>query len=535
MPDERACTENDSLLTESKTVEYENTRRKIAPIEVEQEATIRRSLTENDYSLITELKEAIAEREKDKRNNLEKYLDELYEKEIECKAEQDEVELIRNGVETLVKELIRATRAEEKERLEKEVRKFKEAFRGLQPVGVENLDDEGILNVGSFYEGTQNGFPDDFDFIFVLGNFRATRATRSLVRYEDTRYHVLYDLNYRDRDNFAHNAIRAVASRIHCIYMLEGQADRSISDEEMLDLNNMAGCQAIVLDEYIIIDEKASKLRFIYQNERREKRYIYVYITPAFRVFEPKEVRENDDICQSPFVKEEVAKTGSVLVAGGLVWFSETEVNFMKNKISKRHRDAYKIVKYLIGGKIYTDAIYHRLVETGLWRYNTGIMTSFMIKAGVISHHYACKHQDIDGVAPCIIDILTFLKDIRSNENVQLLTDVVHMPNFFRSEIRYNRLRDIINAFHTHRKLRDSYSYDRCKVVPVNKELLECFGNGYVSKTVTKSSYRKKVNKLSSSLDCTTSVVRYLLLITMVVYTLVTFHVLTGYFGDPYP
>lgn len=476
--------------------------------------------------------------EQKRKTNLDKYFDDLYENEIQFQLDQDEVELIQTGVETLVKELVRVTRLERNDAIHIETEKFKESFRGLTDIDPDNLDaSDGILKVGSFYEGTQSGFPNDFDFVFLLGSFRSDCITRSIVCYEDARYDVLYDIHCKDRDNCLHNAIRSVSSRIHSIYFMEDNRERMVADEDVLDLSQMEGFRSIVFDEYIIIDEKASKLRFIYQNELGKAMFINVQIIPAFRVYEEPQMRKSDDICSSPFVAIEVEQTGSVLVVSGLVWFAQSEVNFMQNTLSNRHIKAFMIVKYLVGGKVYTDCIYAKLIETGLWRYNTGIMSTYMIKACVISHHYACKHDEAAGEAPCILDILNNLKDVKSGEDVQLLTDVVHMPNFFRSDVRYDAIRDMIDSLQSYRQSRKPYQYETSTIIPINKTLLDCFGSNSDGRTKYEHAGMDRNSKGTSN-ECVSYcsvVINYVLIIALVVYVLVSFHVLTADFGEPYP
>lgn len=493
---------------------------------------------EQESLLAAEKDETRSITDRKRKSNLDNYLEDLYDKELVFQIDQEEAELIQTGVETLVKELIRVTRLEQGDALKQETVKVKAAFNYLLDIVEDNPEDDGILKVGSFYEGALNEFPNEFDFIFVVGSFKSDRITRSVVRYEDARYNVLFDLHYRDRDNFVHNALREVSSKIRSIYFMEDNRDRIVAEEDMINLGEMEGYRSIVFDEYVIIDEKASKLRFIYQNEFGNAIYINVNIIPAFRVYETPGLRENDDVCQSPFVSSEVARTGSVLIVSGLVWFSQSEVTFMKNVLSRRHLKVYRIVKHLIGGRKYTDAIYEKLVETGLWRYNTGIMSSYMVKVGMINHHYVCKHDPNSlSLAPCVIDILTFLKDIKSSKNIQLLTDVVHTPNFFRSEVRYNRLRDMLDMFHTLQRSRKPYKYEPCTIVPINKELLDCFGTRVFRRALpeTSSNLTGRKEKPNALVVYCPAVINYLLIIALVLYVLVSFHILTGYFGEPYP
>ncbi|XP_045161709.2 uncharacterized protein LOC123526560 [Mercenaria mercenaria] len=525
-------TDNNSLNTKLKDIPTEHKGNEFVLTDVKY---VDARNTENE-SLLAGEKHTHSETEVKKKSNLDKYLDDLYEKELVFHIDQEETELIQTGVETLVKELIRVTRLEENEAIQQETIKVKAAFNYLQSIDEESLEDAELIKVGSFYEGAQNAFPNDFDFVFVLGNFRSDRILRSVVRYEDARYDVLYDLHYKDRDNFVHNALRTVSTRIRSIYFMEDNRDRMVADEETINLGEMEGFRSIVFDKYVIIDEKASKLRFIYQNEFGHATYINVNIIPAFRVYETPGLRENDEICKSPFVSTEVARTGSVLIVSGLVWFSQSEVDFMNNVLSKRHKKVYRIIKYLVGGRMYTDAIYENLVETGLWRYNTGIMSSYMVKALIISHHYICKRDESEHEAPCVIDILTHLKDIKSNKNVQLLTDVVHTPNFFRSEVRYNRLRDMLEVFQTYQRSCKPYCYESCTTVPINKALLDCFGTRVFRKALPKpADIQRKKERPNAMVAYCPVVINYLLIIALVLYVLVSFHILTGYFGEPYP
>ncbi|KAL4229351.1 hypothetical protein ACF0H5_012390 [Mactra antiquata] len=465
--------------------------------------------------------------ENEPKTNLDKYLEELYIKEIEYPINDEEVSFIQTGIETYVTQIARLTRTNAQVSIQKEIQKFQSVFRGLKNLNEDYTEEVGVLNCGSFFEGAKVAFPDEFDFIFFLGSFQSDDVIRSVVRYDDARYSAVFELDTRDRDNFVHNAIHRESGKVKGVHFMDVDAGEMFVEDVHTGYCNFRERRTVIFDKYVIIDEKASKLRFLYKNEYGLCRYIHVQIIPAFRVYEPSCMRKTDEICSSPFVPTEVSKTGSVCVVSGLVWFTETEVNFMRNVLSKRHLKVYKVVKYLIGDKKYADAIYDKLVETGLWQYNTGIVTSYMIKTGMINHHYSCKHKESDGESGCILDMLTYLANIKSDQNIQLLTDVVHTPNFFRSEERYCKLRDMISTFQMLRNSRDQYVYENCCVTPLNKSLLQYFqGNAKESKkvgnTIPTSLGPPKKGLPKRVLICS-EIIKYLLIISAVTYALTIF------------
>lgn len=90
--------------------------------------------------------------------NLEKYLETIYLRGCICPISQAEVNFIREGIEDQIKQYLEQT------------------YSGIRtPCTDEKCEishkqsDFELLKVGSFYEGTTNGFPDEFDFIAVLG------------------------------------------------------------------------------------------------------------------------------------------------------------------------------------------------------------------------------------------------------------------------------------------------------------------------------------------------------------------------------
>lgn len=85
-------------------------------------------------------------------DNLELYLNDVFERECFHYMEKE----LQTGIETMVQKITDCLRQDE----------F--LLNYIQTHLKGNLCPSGIIKVGSFYEGTKNNFPDEFDFIFLL-------------------------------------------------------------------------------------------------------------------------------------------------------------------------------------------------------------------------------------------------------------------------------------------------------------------------------------------------------------------------------
>ncbi|CAG2229525.1 unnamed protein product [Mytilus edulis] len=95
-------------------------------------------------------------------NKVELYLKDVFERECAYKIEQEEVEFIQTGIETIVQRI--ADKILDNNILQESMKvKFEKYFTGIVKRSKKN-----VFGVGSFYEGTRNNFPDEFDFILTL-------------------------------------------------------------------------------------------------------------------------------------------------------------------------------------------------------------------------------------------------------------------------------------------------------------------------------------------------------------------------------
>jgi hypothetical protein len=95
-------------------------------------------------------------------------------------------------------------------------------------------------------------------------------------------------------------------------------------------------------------------------------------------------------------IRAEVHETDSYLIMStGKISSTDTELNFMKLKLSRRHLKVYQILKFLING--------HEIMK-----YDVNMrcgMSSYALKNIMIYHHYLCS-RDNDKLAQCTHDAL---------------------------------------------------------------------------------------------------------------------------------
>ena len=123
-------------------------------------------------------------------NNLDLFLDGIYNQECEFYIGKDEVDFKRSGIETIVRKIVNKILEYDPfvghhddlqrvvEILNDDIQIFHSAGGKLARISTCTTDD--IIKVGSFYEGTRNRFPDEFDFIFPVYCFEKTDCTSSL-------------------------------------------------------------------------------------------------------------------------------------------------------------------------------------------------------------------------------------------------------------------------------------------------------------------------------------------------------------------
>ncbi|XP_053384887.1 uncharacterized protein LOC128550256 [Mercenaria mercenaria] len=293
--------------------------------------------------------------------NLEKHLDYIKETETDYSIKQEEVRFIQSGIETLVQKLYDIITEESGNRID--------------------CKNNNILKVGSFYEGTKNKFPNEFDFIFVF-----QKNTPNCV-------------DVSDKIKEKHTVLRK---------------DLKYSEN---------ASRTICFSKFVKRQGPASKLMFIYQQDKCKDTCLYVDIVPAVKEIDAELGDSVETICKLKSFREEIVKTGSYLLVGintprwhsyPVTSFTETEVHFMKHTLSSKHVTVYKLLKFLIGGHGHAEIMREKIPGEGF--------SSYMIKIAMIEHHYECENTDSEDKGTCVLTLLEKILCYKREKNYPLLT-----------------------------------------------------------------------------------------------------------------
>lgn len=375
------------------------------------------------------------------RNNLDKFLDDLYREELKFKLTKAEAKFIKQGVEYLLQKIAYLTFAYGKEEIESIKRDYMRVYPGL--IFLEN--EYTLVKVGSFYEKAKNKYPDEFDFIYVLFQFFCKSTT--LFGYEKFGY------TYTHMFTVLHLVIKNLLS------------PRNIRDYLVYRDPNVPG-KEIRFEKYVCLYSHSSKLQFMYENQEKNK-IINVDFVLAVRRIDP-DLRLKY-ICAHQAFNIEVAHTGSILYVNEKVAFTETEVRFMKHVLSAKHRKAYRILKYLINGHKDGEILENILRKSGHFGEQ---ITSHMIKTEMILHHYRCFRTD-RVVSPCVLEILECMKYYDSNNGLPTLTHFPPVPHFFRSVDKLCALENMTDRLQAIQRSNIPYTHENYRVKPIAKSLLE--------------------------------------------------------------
>jgi hypothetical protein len=350
-------------------------------------------------------------------DNLELYLNDVYEKECVFKIESCEVQFIQNGIENLVQRI---------------VNDVLENLRRNKEVPVTVLRNSDIIKVGSFYEGTKNTFPDEFDIIFCY--------------YETTKYAV-----------FDYFPVTDVIKKV-CNQNRRTLKYQSTSNSK----------QKIEFEKYLEKHGPATWLHFIYTNSIGDKKCINVDLVPAGRTYitEIGHRTTVSKVCQIGPFEREILSTGSFLYVEDNYSFTETEAYFMGNILSMKHKKVYRILKRLINGHstedVYTDK-------------SMSCYTSYVIKSVMIIHHYRCKRTENILLGPCLLEILDQLHTYEYDTHLPRLVawrlrgpSVV--PDFFSELFLREYLKSLTTKLKSMQNATEEYTYNGDKV---KKSLLE--------------------------------------------------------------
>lgn len=138
---------------------------------------------------------------------------------------------------------------------------------------------------------------------------------------------------------------------------------------------------------------------------------ISVDFVPAFKVIDDN-IGKVSGLFTLPEFHQLVVRSNSFLLTQKMLSFTETEVYFMTNVLSTKHRKIYRLLKYLINGHTGEGEL-HRILRKhnpGFVQVRKGLISSYKIKTLMIFHHYKCK-ETTALLGPCLIQILSQIKD----------------------------------------------------------------------------------------------------------------------------
>lgn len=380
------------------------------------------------------------------RNTVDLYLDDLYRNELLFKIENEETDFIQSGIETIVTNIEKLLRELGERMIQNEVETIRRDFPERRVSSNGDSDGNCITKIGSFYEDTKNGFPDEFEYIFILCSFESDKTIKSQ-----------WNPN-RDILKF-HSFLDGFLSLYHEAYRAEFMFQTSTQR-----------VRYVCFDKYLERKGPSSRLRFIYQNSVARTRYIYVNIVPGFKVTEVNLDEEQTKHNGADFA-EEVKRAGSIILVNGNVSLVETEVHCMKNVLSAKHIKVYMVLKHLMNCSNNSEFLEIDSM-TGSPVSNECLISSYMIKRAVILHHYKCTHADDDDISCCFLVLLNCLHDTQSDT----LTKTVTKPTLRRTNGRLDMLGNMLEKFEAMRKSQTLYNYERCSsFVRSTAPSLECF------------------------------------------------------------
>ena len=368
-------------------------------------------------------------------NNLEKYLCDVFVKECSFSIDESEVNFIQSGIETLVQKMAEMIREEGHEDLQKCIHVSKE----LNPHLVEIQNNNNIIKVGSFYEGTRNCFPDDFDIIFLISTFYSERIEPYWL-----------DLDSPELD-FPITEVNADTFEKVC----------NMSKDTLSYTDFPSSQRKRVFDDYVQEHGPAFQIQFMYSNQIGEDRIIDVDFVSAFKIVDSHIEKNATKWCQLDQFRSELIFTGSYLWVNENITFTETEVNFMKNILSLKHVIVYKILKYLING--------HGEDEI-LAEFNVRGYPSYKIKTTVIYHHYKCKNQNTGDKSQCLLDILDDLYAFK--DHPCSLVRETYFPVKASKEFTES-LKVTTRLLKQMKMSQDSYNYEQNKIKSVCRQLFD--------------------------------------------------------------
>lgn len=327
--------------------------------------------------------------ERTEENALDKYIYELYETDLKFQIEESEVRCIQTCVETLIKSIVVKTKRSRVYRkyVEKAVtvstKTKTDKINMLKYMKDQFLNEAGnVLSVGSFYEGTRNTFPDEFDYIVVLAESPGKLLTFNWINrlYQTLLFDfckALYHIANTCTNDFTHQ------------------------DLQLHSLDRKSG--------------PALKLKFIYKKELSGQHLIEVDLAPAVRQkiderlrYVPDEQWNHRVLKTGTIVKMLFHERGEVTPRNGELRYSiiETEHFFMTTEVSFNHKLAYRFLKYILSrqNEEMQDLLFRRKTDSN-WKKCD--FSSYLVKTLLYQHVKKCSSDSSVGM--CCIDMLLFL------------------------------------------------------------------------------------------------------------------------------
>lgn len=339
-------------------------------------------------------------------DKLELYLNDIYTKECLFKIEESEVQFIRTGIENLVQAIVDS--ALERFNDPQSQNSLNEAMQMYR----DDICSSDIIKVGSFYEGTKNHYPDEFDFIFLL------YCSKNFIEFGENNLSIP---NYSDKiENPLTNAILG-------LYKVTEKK------KDYLHYLSSDGTRKIYFDKYMYAKGPAAKLRFIYESDSGQSKEIFVDLVPAVREHGETLERTVSFMCRLPEFRKEVLRTGSFLFINSVsanFTFTETEVRFMGNVLSKNHVAVYRILKHLINGHGDDETLKNHLHDKHLGMKTYKLYSSYRMKIMMVCHHYVCTNADQKSLGLCVLQILG---DMNSYPEIDSFPKLVDKIDAFKS------------------------------------------------------------------------------------------------------
>ena len=167
--------------------------------------------------------------------------------------------------------------------------------------------------------------------------------------------------------------------------------------------------------------------------DKRPLKYLTIYVDflPAFSV------TSGHDDEQGHFAVAKHCNTSrkSCHEGGWRKSKSMTEIDYIKNKMNRRHKNCFALVKY------FTETLYYSFHRLASIHYTFGLnINKYHLKVAVLQHSLQCSKTSTENYAKCVIKIFTeisdacvrrYLKSYRSKTNLMKTYVSPHAADFY--------------------------------------------------------------------------------------------------------